>query len=355
VLFLRPPANANDIREFCQRFAEGIRVEYKSALDGNVRTKLAKMLSSFANSLGGVAIIGVTAIDGVPQEPIEGFDVPSEELTLVVEQICLQGLNPPLVPKISQVQSDVPGKCFLVVEVDESVEAPHAIENGRKVYVRTGNASNPYDLAEVDLIIDLFTRRRELLSRRNYLIDLQKERARNLFPTGEQMVVEISLGPTFPRRAIVNRDFIWDFVTTQTYRGGGFLPGARFRRTNDGALGVSERTTVAELTQYGFLYWKTVAELRQVNRGNVLTNYAVFGSVLCSALKALLWAARLYSVTHYKGPIQIDLRLTNCFRQSMPFIDLGYFDLYDFQSVERTVHAEETANAETLGADCEGF
>jgi hypothetical protein len=34
------------------------------------------------------------------------------------------------------------------------------------VYVRTGNAANPYDLAHVDLIIDLVKRREEPLELR---------------------------------------------------------------------------------------------------------------------------------------------------------------------------------------------
>jgi hypothetical protein len=53
-----------------------------------------------------------------------------------------------------------------VIEVDESWEAPHAIENSKKVYVRTGNAANPYDFAQVDFVIELVRRRAEPLALR---------------------------------------------------------------------------------------------------------------------------------------------------------------------------------------------
>ena len=75
MLFLTPPQDANQIRTFCARFNEGLRVEYKSAFDNNVRRSLSKIVSSFANSLGGVLIIGVNALNGVPREPVEGCDL----------------------------------------------------------------------------------------------------------------------------------------------------------------------------------------------------------------------------------------------------------------------------------------
>ncbi|MGO9638143.1 MAG: helix-turn-helix domain-containing protein [Terracidiphilus sp.] len=349
MLFLKPPTNANDIREFCHRFNEGMRVEYKSVFDTNVRGKVAKMISSFANSLGGVAIVGVTAIDGVPQNPIEGFDTPEEELTLVIEQICLSGLNPPLLPKITQIPSDIPGKCLLVIEVDESIEAPHAIENSKKVYVRTGNASNPYELADVDLIIELFTRRRDFLTRRNEMIRLQNNRVQSLFPSGpQQMVVEVSIGPTFPRRAIVDRQGVWDFMETQRYRGGAFLPRESFRRTNDGVMGRSGQLVMGDLTQYGFIFWKAAVESFE---GMIsATTIWEFGSVLRTILKALVCSNRFYSTTHYRGSLQIDVTLSNCFQQCMPFFDSNEYRPDDFRSIEYTICAQETTSAEILCA-----
>src|SRR5216683_770225 len=159
MIFLQRPITVQHIRDVCARFNEGLRVEYKSTFDASVRAQLPKIVSSFANSQGGVLVVGVPAVKGVPAPPIEGFArPPREDLPLTVENICLQNIHPPVLPRTEMVHSDVPDKVFLVIEVDESGEAPHAIENSRRVYVRTGNAANPYDLAEVDLIIDLLTK-----------------------------------------------------------------------------------------------------------------------------------------------------------------------------------------------------
>ena len=53
---------------------------------------------------------------------------------------------------------DVPknGNIVIVVRIDESVQAPHAIQNSTRIYVRTGSITQPYELA-----IALSTCRRE--------------------------------------------------------------------------------------------------------------------------------------------------------------------------------------------------
>ena len=48
----------SDIEEFCREFGEGVRVEYKQEIQ-----HVPKIVSSFANTLGGIFIIGVQAND----------------------------------------------------------------------------------------------------------------------------------------------------------------------------------------------------------------------------------------------------------------------------------------------------
>jgi hypothetical protein len=140
VLFIERPITVAHVRDFA-RFNEGLRVEYKRDFDANVREKLPKVITSFANSHGGVLVVGVNTLNGVPQGPFEGFEPPArEEFALTVENICLQNIYPPVLPRTTVVPSDVGNRVFLVIEVEESGEAPHAIENSKKVYVRTGNA-----------------------------------------------------------------------------------------------------------------------------------------------------------------------------------------------------------------------
>ena len=120
-MLLGKPRNeltAADIREICHRFDEGLRIEYKRELNRDVKESLPAVVSSFANSYGGLLIIGVNAKNGKPIEPIEGFDKPGrEELPLTVENICHGNIYRLLIPLTTEVKSDIPGKVFLVVEV----------------------------------------------------------------------------------------------------------------------------------------------------------------------------------------------------------------------------------------------
>jgi hypothetical protein len=75
MLFAKSISNLNfeDVEEFCARFHEDIRVEYKSTFDNNVKAKLPRVLSSFANSYGGILIIGIDAPSGAPRRPYNGI------------------------------------------------------------------------------------------------------------------------------------------------------------------------------------------------------------------------------------------------------------------------------------------
>ena len=147
MLFLKPIADLalEDIEEFCKRFRENIRVEYKSTFDDNVKKKLPKVLSSFANSYGGVLVIGVKTNSGVPVEPFDGIAFVDPEPRLTVENICRSGIFPEPVMYQQLVPSRLPGSAFLVIQVNESQKAPHAIENSTQVYVRTGDLRQTHD------------------------------------------------------------------------------------------------------------------------------------------------------------------------------------------------------------------
>src|ERR1035437_4508057 len=141
MLFSKPIGETTfeDIEEFCRRFHEGLRVEYKSTFDQNVRKKLPRVVSSFANSYGGILIVGINAKDGIPQEPFDGILFEDREPRLTVENTCRQGIFPEVTIYQKLVPSRVPRNAFLVVQTNESPKAPHAIENSTLVYVRTGD------------------------------------------------------------------------------------------------------------------------------------------------------------------------------------------------------------------------
>lgn len=132
-----------DVKSFCEVWGEGIRVEYKREL-AEIKGKIPIIVSSFANFYGGVFFIGVEAnqtknevvfpIRGIPETP--GIE---EQ----IQQSALMGIYPGVIPEIKLVDVPNSGNVVVVVRVDESVQAPHAIEGSTKVYIRTGSITQP--------------------------------------------------------------------------------------------------------------------------------------------------------------------------------------------------------------------
>jgi hypothetical protein len=354
MLFPERPITREHIRQFCAKFNEGIRVEYKSTLSPSVRNALPKILSSFANSHGGVLIVGVDANNGVPQTPFDGFPDPNEELPLTVESSCLQNLNPPLLAKSTVVQSDAAGKIFLIVEIEESSEAPHAIENSRRVYVRTGNASNPYELATVDLIIDLVKRRNEPLEQANRLLSLATERA-GLTVVDSASHVQVSVCPTYPRAALCTSQEIWEFANTPEGLRENFLAHNHIRRIPDGSAspvrqeGSHIQGQYREVSRYGLLFARDQFARLRSNAGRD-TDFILDPGTLFQALsQSLVCARRLYGLTGYSGNLTIQTTLQNVRNEVMFLIPSTISsNPDDHRCITGTVYSAQLTSAEEI-------
>jgi hypothetical protein len=201
-----------DLTEFCERWSEGTRVEYKQVL----RTDhIPKVISSFANTVGGIWIIGVkTDESGRAITPIEGF--PREPgVEERISQSCYQSLYPELLPDIRIL--DVPGNSnnvVVVVRVPESNEAPHAIENTTKVYIRKNSTTDRIDLAEIDRVEYLLKRRREAGVKRDDMLAKLTTYSRP-----KKNAIRIKIGPQYPHGPLLTRDLL-----TQRVK---LIPGAR--------------------------------------------------------------------------------------------------------------------------------
>lgn len=353
MLFLTPPETANDIRAFCRQFSEGIRVEYKSTFDENVRRHLPKVLSSFANSLGGVLIVGIEAPDGRPTEPIQGFVTPAEELPLTIENICLTNINPPIIPCISIIPSDVDGRTFAIIEVEESWEAPHAIENSTKVYVRTGNAANPYKLADVDLIIELVRRRAKPEEKRERLLSIARNRASHAV-TKETIHAEINVSPTYPRHALCTRENCWDFISDTRFRGAHYFPFNAARRVEDGVASFDLGQEYGQVSMDGVLLVRRVMTLNREGPDNILRLAELFHPVF----RLLHCAESFYRQVSYRGGLTVEVAATNVHLIRMLFLPgfwRGIDNLDDYQCFENVVSATEMTDAERLTYDLRGL
>ncbi len=190
-----------DIESCCRAFQEGVRVEYKGDI-----AQVPKVISAFANTVGGVWIIGVrTDSANRPVFPLSGIPItPGLEERIV--QSSLSGIYPPLAPQVKVVPlPDDPARCVVLVRVLESIEAPHAIENSTRIYVRTASVSQPFTLAQLDRIEFLLNRRNNPSQRRERLIALAEERS----PYGSSLRLRVVVAPTYPRGPILDLEDIF--------------------------------------------------------------------------------------------------------------------------------------------------
>ena len=74
----------NDIETFCREWAEGVRVEYKREITPKT---LPKIISSFANTQGGIFVIGVETDENI------GRCNETEQQSLLMKELCKRGIT----------------------------------------------------------------------------------------------------------------------------------------------------------------------------------------------------------------------------------------------------------------------
>jgi hypothetical protein len=215
-IFTKPSTQVTfaDLRELLQDAAvENVRLEFKSKVPNKDET--LKKLSSFANSFGGLMVVGVTEKDGCIQD-LPGVDEEAGYKQKVV-QWCFDGVNPPLIVEVSDaIPVSAPAasstKVCYVVSTVESDLAPHFL-NGRKgVWVRSDEFSQRYEpqLADEKEIRHLLNRRQLTQERRDELVRRSQCRLKTFLSRqskedgGHQSAarLELSLGPRFPTRPV---------------------------------------------------------------------------------------------------------------------------------------------------------
>lgn len=202
------------IVRFCETYPEGVRVEYKQT-----PVHIPKIVSSFANTVGGIWIIGVETDRATnrPRLPLVGMD----RVAGVEEQIVQSSqtsIYPAITPDVRVFDvPDHPDRNIVVVKVPESIEAPHAIENSTRVYVRIASTTPPYDLADIDRIEYLLKRRQEPERRREELIAQAAERSplsQGRLRYRERLVI----APVYPRGVLVPLDQLHERASKSTTR-----------------------------------------------------------------------------------------------------------------------------------------
>lgn len=354
----------NDIDAFCREWAEGVRVEYKSKI-----VPPAKIISAFANTQGGFLIIGVECDKAKNKAVIPIRGIPNEDgIEERIVQSAITGIHPAVNPEV--IIRDVPGetnRVVVVVRVHESPQAPHALQNSNRVYVRVGSISQPYEKegdkyqdAGIDRIDYMLKRREEPQRISRQILDRIEERVRKYSSQLGKPNLEIVARPVFPYRPIVSPSKIFEFIDIHA-----FIPTnpseSNFGRRNvaGGAcfMGNKGHSSYWELNEYGIVYeraalslvpWRNPGGIGNESRA---TRHHLDADGIGAAVFNFIWLAKdFFQACKYLGNIEITVRLREIDDETLKFTtDRHPGILEERKSLEPEVSASDQCLPHHLG------
>ena len=295
-----------DVETFCQEWAEGVRVEYKREIRAN--THISKIVSSFANTHGGIFLIGVEAdkTTNMPIFPISG--IPNRRgIEEQIQQSAEMLINPPVRPEVKVV--NIPGDANVVVVIrvtESSLLAPHAIEDSTKVYFRVGSVSQPYELklANMELIAHMFKRRENSQVVARQILDRIENRVKNFEYIFKRIgnaqhlssnlpTLTVIARPIFPYRPVISTSDIYELHSKQP------SPPRRVA----GGVAYLDAGRFLELNEYGIVYQKTIMPIDPDEQG------IEYGRFIRDMSFVLEDAKEIYEKCGYLGNIEVIAKL----------------------------------------------
>ena len=338
----------SDIEDFCREFSEGVRVEYKREID--IKKHIPKIVSSFANTFGGIFMIGVetdkknnkvVAIDGIPN---------SEGIEERILQSALTGIYPAVIPEV--IIRDVPdtNNVVAIVRVDESPQAPHAIQNSTRAYIRTGSITQPYELAEIDRIEYMLKRREDSQTTIRQICNRTEERIVSFFSTDEPNITVV-VHPIFPYRPIMSTGDIYEFIKM-----GHSIPfndqaiDFGTRRVEEGVCFMGNRSgqNYWELNEYGIVYHRRALYKETAKHSNEQEECLHYRQFVSTISELIQDARSFYEKCGYLGNIEITVRLQQVLGEKLGLGDgLSYIEL-DSIKRQQCLNSQVSTSAQYL-------
>ena len=155
----------DDIIHFCEiRREEGIDLDYKS----NWPSDLEKVICSFANTQGGIILIGVDEEEKTrkPKFPINGIEGEQTSIYQRIMNIASDGIYPPISPEVRICElPNQNSKHVALIRIMPS-RLMHSTDRRRRIYIRVADNSRGYDLASVSDLEWLWERKTLLEEKR---------------------------------------------------------------------------------------------------------------------------------------------------------------------------------------------
>lgn len=111
---------------------------------------------------------------------------------------------------------DVPNteNVVVVIRVNESPHAPHAIQNSTKTYIRTRSITQPYELADMDRIQYMFKRREDAQAKSRQILKRIKERTQRLNCAQGVPSITLIAKPVFPYRPVISLSKLFELAVS---------------------------------------------------------------------------------------------------------------------------------------------
>ena len=304
------------IESFCREFGEGVRVEYKQDIK-----HLPKIVSAFANTQGGIFIIGVdTNANNEVDFPIAGIPF----YRGIEEQIlgsALEGIYPPIIPEvIIRNVPDSDGNVVVMIRIDESILAPHAIQNQTKIYFRTGSITKPEELSDIDRIAYQLKRREggdvvteSVLTRFKAL----SERKLDVNSPYITMIIR----PIFSYRPIISLPKIYDLYSHNS----------NMRKVSGGVAFILRNSPhFTAFNEHGIVFLRAQPMLQE-SKLEYQHNFCA------DLIDLLMQASRLYESCTYLGNIEVSCEFTNIYDS---YLQLPQYIRRNFSSEIRCIEGD---------------
>lgn len=190
---------------------------------------------------------------------------------------------------------------MVFVRVNESVHAPHTIENSTRVYIRTGSVSQPYKLSDMDRIAYMFKRREHAeVASRTILNRIEATAESKIgLDTERQLQVTVVIRPVFPYRLVIELSTIYELFRVFNFA----------RRVSGGVafiLKASENTDYTEMNEYGIVFHRVMLHHLSLPFNEQKLEYE---SIFVNFTEQLIHASRLYQECSYLGNIEVSVVL----------------------------------------------
>jgi transcription antitermination factor NusG len=350
-IFVKPinEIEFEDVKAFCaEQIEENSRLEYKKDFSRkNEKKQIAKEISAFANTHGGIILVGVDEKDRIPILPIDGIDY-IEGLNEKVTSIALKSIYPPVFPetKVCKFMRNNLKKAVVVIRVQESDETPHTVENTTGIYVRVDSQDEP-QRAPFEEIEWLINRRKKAVENRERLLRRAEERFNNQ-PTKKNFKAFqcVSVIPVFPHAPLVALENLRDIADKSKVHTGDFPPAGPYETAHESIVyetHYSEFLNYTEINQYCLIFSKQSLWMND----NEKKVYLFETSKLVKDV--LKYSLKFYKKVGYFGLILISLSLDGIkggvltTSNRPPFSDRtsGTPVIDDFISLERKITVNE--------------